>query len=41
LDNTEQKGDIFSEMSGEYDCRVTRELIEMMEAEIEAVLIKI
>jgi hypothetical protein len=33
LDTTEPKGDIFIEMTGKYDFRVTRELIEMMEAE--------
>ncbi len=33
LDITQQKGNIFIEMSGKYNFRVTRVLIEMMEAE--------
>jgi hypothetical protein len=33
LDITEPKGDIFIEMSGKYDFRVTCYLIKMMEAE--------
>jgi hypothetical protein len=33
LDITQQKGDIFIEISGKYDFRVTHVLIEMMEAE--------
>ncbi len=33
FDSTEPKGDIVIEMSGKYDFEVTRELIEMMEAE--------
>ncbi len=38
LDTTEPKGDIFIEMSGNYDFRVTRELIEMMEAESKVIV---
>ncbi len=33
MDTTQPKRDIFIEISGKYDFRVTRELIEMMEAE--------
>jgi hypothetical protein len=33
LDTTESKGDIIIEMSGKYDFKITRELIEMMKAE--------
>ena len=33
FDTTEPKGDVVIEMSGMYDFKVTRESIEMMEAE--------
>jgi hypothetical protein len=38
LDTTEPKGDIFIEMSGNYDFRVTCELIEMTEAECKVIV---
>ncbi len=38
LNTTEPKGDIFIEMSGKYDFKVTCELIEMMEAESKVIV---
>jgi hypothetical protein len=38
LDITQPKGDIFIEISGKYDFRVTRVLIEMMEAESKVIV---
>ncbi len=39
LDTIDPKGDIFIEMSGKYDFKVTRESIEMMEAESKVIVI--
>jgi hypothetical protein len=38
LDTTEPKGDIVIETSGKYDFKVTRELIEMIEAESKVIV---
>jgi hypothetical protein len=38
FDSTEPKGDSVSEMSGKYGFQVTREVIEMMEAESKAIV---
>ncbi len=38
FDFTEPKGDVVIEMSGMYDFKVTREVIEMMEAESKVIL---
>jgi hypothetical protein len=39
FDCTETKGDVLMEMPGKYDFTVTREVIEMMEAESKILLI--
>jgi hypothetical protein len=38
VDSTEPKGDVVIEMSGKYDFKVTREVIEMMEAESKVIV---
>ncbi len=38
LDTTEPKGDIFIEMSGKYDFKVTRELIVMVKTESKVII---
>jgi hypothetical protein len=38
FDSTEPKEDVVIEMSGKYDFKVTREMIEMMEAESKVIV---